>query len=207
MILGTHSLAPEIADLAADAGREVAAFAENLDPDRCKEELHGLPVLWIDDLSGFASTHEAVCGLGTTRRSLFVDQVAKLGMDFATIIHPTARVSTKSHIGEGSIVSAGAVIAAYSVIGRHVLINRGVLIGHDTRVGDYASIQPGANVAGLCSIGEATWVGIGAVVSDRVNVGANSVVGAGAVVITDVPDNVTVVGVPARVVKKGIEGR
>ena len=69
------------------------------------------------------------------------------------------------------------------------------------------TIQPGANVAGACHIGQATYIGMGAIVIDHITVGSHSVVGAGAVVTKDVPDNVVVVGVPARVVKENIAGK
>jgi acetyltransferase-like isoleucine patch superfamily enzyme len=46
-----------------------------------------------------------------------------------------------------------------------------------------------------------THIGIGAAVLPGIKIDKNSVVGAGAVVTKDVPDNVTVVGVPARVNK------
>jgi len=207
LILGTWMLALEVADLAADAGFEISGFVENLDPERCVEPLEGLPVHWIDDAAAFAGTHLAVCALGTTHRYRFVEQAARLGFRFATVVHPSARISTRSRVGEGAIVSAGAVIAAYSSIGRHVLLNRGVLIGHHTEIGDYVSIQPGANVAGVCTIGERAFVAMGAVVIDHVKVGAGSIVGAGAVVTKDVPEKVQVVGVPARVVKENVEAR
>jgi acetyltransferase-like isoleucine patch superfamily enzyme len=44
------------------------------------------------------------------------------------------------------------------------------------------------------------YIGVGAIILPGVTVGHNAVVGAGAVVTRDVPDNATVVGVPARVV-------
>ncbi|MGD0272949.1 MAG: acetyltransferase [Gaiellaceae bacterium] len=207
LILGTRMLALEVADLATDAGFEIAGFVENLDPERCVESLEGLPVHWIDDVAAYADTHLAVCALGTTHRHRFVEQAAQLGFRFATVVHPSARVSTRSRVGEGTIVSAGAVIAAHSTIGRHVLVNRGVLIGHHTEIADYVSIQPGANVAGACRIGERAYIAMSAVVIDRVTVGSYSVVGAGAVVTKDVPENVQVVGVPARIVKENVEGR
>ncbi len=47
-------------------------------------------------------------------------------------------------------------------------------------------------------------IGMGAIVIDHINIGANSVVGAGAVVTKDVPANVQVVGMPARIVKENI---
>lgn len=208
LVLGTRTLALEIADLAADIpGLRVAGFVENMEPERCATPLAGLPVHWVDDVRKFADDHVAVCGLATTRRGRFVDQVAALGLRFATIIHPTARVSRTTAVGEGSIVSAGVVVGAYSEIGRHVLVNRGALVGHHTEIGEFVSIQPGANVAGACTIGSRTYVGMGAVVLDHVTVGSGSVVGAGAVVTRDVPDNVQVIGVPAHVVKEGVDGR
>jgi UDP-perosamine 4-acetyltransferase len=45
-------------------------------------------------------------------------------------------------------------------------------------------------------------VGIGATVIEKVRIGAGAFVGAGAVVIRDVPDNVVVAGVPARILRE-----
>jgi len=62
-------------------------------------------------------------------------------------------------------------------------------------------------VAGLCKIGDATYVGMGALILNTISVGSNSVVAAGAVVTRAVPDNVLVLGIPAVIVKEGIEGK
>ena len=208
LILGTRTFAPEIADVASDVpGVEIAGFVENIDRARCSETLEGLPVLWVDDVAALARNHLAVCALGTTQRSRFIEQVSALGMRFATIVHPTARVSRNSKVGEGSIVCPGVVVATRTTIGRHVILNRGALIGHHTTVGDYCSIMPGANIAGACAIGEATYVGMGALVLDHHTVGSRSVVAAGSVVTRDVPDNVQVMGMPAKIVREQIEGR
>jgi acetyltransferase-like isoleucine patch superfamily enzyme len=43
---------------------------------------------------------------------------------------------------------------------------------------------------------------MGAIICPGVTIGRNAVVAAGAVVTTDVPDNVVVGGVPAKVIKK-----
>ena len=48
---------------------------------------------------------------------------------------------------------------------------------------------------------------MGAIVIDKTHVGAHAVVGAGAVVTKDVPNNVQVVGVPARIVKENVAGK
>lgn len=207
LVLGTRMLSQEVADIATDAGFDVVGFVENLERERCREKLNGLPIHWFNDIGELAATHYAICGLATTHRDRYVADVAQLGLRFATVVHPAARVSSTSTLGDGTIVSAGAIIGAHTVVGSHVLVNRGVMVGHHTRIGHYTSLQPGANVAGACRIGDRTYVGMGAVVIDHLTVGSGSVVGAGAVVVKDVPDNVQVVGVPARVVKHELDGK
>ena len=50
-------------------------------------------------------------------------------------------------------------------------------------------------------IGDNVWVGYGAQIMSGVSVGSNVIVGAGAVVTKDVPDNVVVGGIPAKVIR------
>ena len=208
LILGTHSFAEEVADLIAEIpDYRVTGFVENMERARCDETLDGLPIIWVDSLPQYAKSHRAVCALGTTFRSRFTDEAAAHGVQFVTVVHPSARVSPSSSLGEGSIVSAGVIVGARTSIGRHVIMNRGALVGHHTEIADYVSVMPGANIAGRCRIGEATYIGMGAVVIDNITIGAHSVVGAGAVVTKNVPDNVQVLGLPARIVRENINGR
>lgn len=48
---------------------------------------------------------------------------------------------------------------------------------------------------------EGAQVGVGASIKQNITIGKWSIVGAGAVVINDVPDNVVVVGNPAKIIK------
>jgi acetyltransferase-like isoleucine patch superfamily enzyme len=57
-------------------------------------------------------------------------------------------------------------------------------------------------IGGKTRIGDRTWLGIGATLIDKVSVGTGCVVGAGAVVVSDLPDRVLAVGVPARIIRK-----
>jgi len=208
LILGTRTLAVEIADIISELPNvQLAGFVENMEQQKCEKTLENLPVYWIDDAAKLSKTHCAVCALATTHRKRFIEQVSAFNMPFATIVHPTARISAKSSLGEGTIVSAGVIIGAYTNIGRHVIINRGALIGHHTKISNYVTIQPGANIAGLCNIAEGAYIGMGAIVLDRISIGTHSIIGAGAVVTKDVPDNVQVIGIPAKIVKENIEGK
>jgi acetyltransferase EpsM len=208
LILGTRTFAVEVADLATTIpGVHVAGFVENMDPSRCQQPLEGLPVYWIDEVEPLSGSHRAVCALSTTLRSRFIEQAAKKGLRFATLVHPAATVSKRSEVGEGSILGAACVVGAHSTLGSHVIVNRGALIGHHTTIGRFCSIQPGANIAGACAIGEATYVGMGALILDHVTIGSHALVSAGALVTRDVADHTQVMGIPARVVKTDIEGR
>lgn len=207
VVLGTTSFSEAVAENAALAGFEVAGFVENLSRERCAEPLCDLPVHWIDDAAALADTHEAICGLGTTKRSIFVEQAAALGFRFTTVVHPTAFVAPSTTLGAGVYVGPHVAIGSSCRIGNHAIVLQGSLIGHHVEIGDYSSVMMGANVAGSTRIGEATWIATGAIVVDHVNVGSRAVVAAGAVVVEDVPDGVQVVGIPARIVKEVPDGR
>lgn len=207
LVLGTSDFAIQNAALAEEIpGVEVAGFVENLDRERCEGSVEGIPVFWIDDIAAMAATHQVVCGLGTTRRHVFIEQAKQLGMPFATLVHPAAQVSPRCTIGEGCIVGAGAVLAPYARIGAHVYVNRGALIGHHTEIGNFSTISPGSNIAGFCRLGARTYIGIGAIICDHLTVGDGTMVNAGSLVTKDVPARVQVAGAPARIKKENFEG-
>ncbi len=214
LILGSRIFAEEVADLVVQEGvHELAGFVENLEQERCNSMLLGLPVHWIDDLGvqaetgDLAETHQAVCAISTNKRRAFVEQIASLGFQFARIRHPSAVVSPASTIGSGCVISAGVVIGTSSDIGEQTILNRGVLIGHHTTVGRFVTISPGANIAGCVSIGDGAYIGMGATVLDRMEIGAGALVGAGSLVTKSVPAGTQVMGVPARVIRDGVQGR
>jgi acetyltransferase EpsM len=207
LILGTGPFATQLAALVCEIpGFEATGFVESNERRLSGTLLEGLPVHWVDEISHLAATHQTIAALGTTHRSRFVAHVARLGFEFATLVHPRAWVGPKVAVGEGTLILPGANIAPYAAIGRHVLINRGVLIGHHTAIGDFVTLSPGANVAGNCRVGDAAYLALGAIVLNDLTIGAHAVVGAGAVVTRPVPDGVQVLGVPARVVREQIGG-
>ena len=120
------------------------------------------------------------------------------GLTAPVVVHPTATVGSDVHLGPGSVVMAGARITTNFVGGRSLQVNVNATISHDGRVGDYVTISPGCHVSGNVQLADAVYLGTGCVVIPGVRIGARTVVGAGAVVITDLPSDVTAVGVPAR---------
>ncbi len=103
-------------------------------------------------------------------------------------IHPGARIGRRFFIDHG----AGVVIGETAEIGDDVTLYHGVTLGGTTwnpgkrhpTLGDHVVVGAGAKILGAITIGS------------RVRVGANSVV------VKNVPADRTVVGIPARVVRR-----
>ena len=81
-----------------------------------------------------------------------------------------------------------------------VIISSGCRIGKDCRI--HAGVNIGANAGSTeaATIGDRVYIGPGAKIVGAVTIGSASVIGANAVVTHDVPENVTVAGVPAVVI-------
>ena len=97
----------------------------------------------------------------------------------------------------------GAVVNALAHLERGVIVNTHASIDHDCRIGAFAHVAPGVALAGDVTVGEGALIGIGAAVVPGRTIGAWSTVGAGASVVGDVAPGETVVGVPARPLRRG----
>ena len=119
----------------------------------------------------------------------------------ATLIHQSAIVANCVTIGEGSLVVAGTVINAETKIGKGCIINTSSHVDHDCVIHDYVHIAPGSSLAGTINVGELSFIGIGSSVTPGINIGCNVTVGAGAIVISNVENDLTVVGCPAKILR------
>lgn len=116
--------------------------------------------------------------------------------------HPKALIGDCVSIGEGTCLCPGSVITTDVNIGKHCIVNVGASVSHDAVIGDFVNLNPGVRICGNVEIGRGSYIGAGATVIDKIKIGENVIVGAGAVVTQDIPDHVTAVGVPARVIKQ-----
>lgn len=117
------------------------------------------------------------------------------------ITHASSVISPSAVIGTGSVVLQGVMIQTFVKIGSYVILNTRSSIDHDSEIGDFVHIAPGAVLCGRVKVGEGTLIGAGAVILPGVRIGRWAQVCAGAVVFRDVKDGGVVIGNPARLIK------
>ncbi len=177
-----------------------------LDPQIEKgTEVSGIIVLGSDDMLSelFAKGIKNICiAVGSikdnNKRWMLYDKAKQSGYSVPALIHPEAVAAKDLQFSEGIQIMAGAVIQIGSSIGENTIINTGAVVDHDNKVGRHVHICPGAVVSGGCIIEDGAFIGAGATVIQGIRIGKNAIVAAGSVVINDVPDNSTVIGVPAK---------
>jgi serine O-acetyltransferase len=119
----------------------------------------------------------------------FLSQIGRFitGVD----IHPGALLGRRLFIDH----AAGVVIGETAIVGSDVTIYQGVTLGGTGK--GHGKRHP--------TVCDGVFVGNNANILGNITVGENSRVGAGSVVLTDVPPNSTVVGVPAHIVYRNGE--
>ena len=103
-------------------------------------------------------------------------------------IHPGAEIGRRVFIDHGM----GVVIGETSIVGDDVTLYQGVTLGGTGK--EHGKRHP--------TLEEGVIVGVGAAVLGDITIGARSRIGGGAVVVKDVPRDVTVVGVPGKIVRR-----
>ena len=144
-------------------------------------------------------------------KAVFFHQISnffyKAGFDLiARIISQTIRFFTGIEIHPGA------------KIGKNLFIDHGmgVVIGETSEIGDNVTIYHNVTLGGISpsidserqrhekrhpTIGNDVVIGSGAQIIGPIKVGNNSRIAANAVVVKDVPENATMVGIPAKAVK------
>ncbi|MBI1867924.1 MAG: acetyltransferase [Methylocystis sp.] len=130
------------------------------------------------------------------------DRLRDAGFTSVSLAHSTAWIDKRVQIGEGAQIMAGAIILTDVCIGRQCIVNTKASVDHEDILGDGTEVAPGATLCGAVETGVNVWIGAGAIVLPRRRIGDDAIVGAGAVVVKDVPPNVTVVGVPNKLMIK-----
>ncbi|MEH6627088.1 MAG: acetyltransferase [Motiliproteus sp.] len=202
LILGAGGHGHVVADAAVASNRwSSVAFLDDRFP-----ELKRAAQWAVVDVIGNAKKwkHEypqAVVAVGDNETRLQLSlQLELLGFDLVSVIHPSAAISTSSNIAKGSVMLANSVVNIGGSLGKASIVNTGAIVDHDCVIGEAVHISPGCNLAGAVSVGNNSWLGIGSSYLPGIVIGKYCTIGAGAVVLTDIPDNCTAVGIPAKII-------
>jgi serine O-acetyltransferase len=160
---------------------DVRSVLENDPAARSKLEVvlcyAGLHAVWFHRLNHWLWNHD----LRLAAR--WLSQFARLVTGIE--IHPAAEIGRRLFIDHGM----GVVIGETSIVGDDVTIYQGVTLGGTGK--EHGKRHP--------TVGKGVVIGSGAKVLGNITVGDNARVGAGSVVLRSVPENSTVVGVPAHI--------
>ena len=202
--------------------REIAAYL--LDDATTTQRLVGAfddactaPAVWhgsnllgkVADLARFCAQEGEVefiiaVGKNEVRRSIAL-RIESMGLPNLkpwTVRHHTAWTGWGVGIGAGTLLAPNSIVTTNSQIGRHSILNVKASVSHDCKVGDYCNLNPNSTICGNVQLGDGCDIGAGATVIESRRIGAWSVIGAGAVVTEDLPEGVTAVGVPARIIRR-----
>ena len=201
---------------ASDFGEEIAQLVYDINQTQEKWKLLGFlddnESLWAMERSGIPVLGgrawlaaekrdlQVVIAIGNVRaRKIIATTVEDFGYQCPPLIHPSVLLANNVKVGNGSLICARSILSTHVSIGNHTIINMGCIVGHNSQVGTYTTVNPHTSIAGGVKVGESVYIGIGATVIDKVMIQDGATIGAGSAVMSEIPENTTAIGVPARV--------
>jgi len=203
LILGAGGHARVVGSILLANNENILGFVDPIYHDNTKITIFGKPLIGNDSYLNTMKHYTINCALGIgdnyKRQELFA-KINKVQF-LPAIVHPCAQIDNFVSVDDGSIIANGAIISVDAKIGKGVIVNTGAIIDHECEIGDFSHISVGTRIAGKVTIGAFCFIGIGASIIDGIKIGKNSIIGAGSVVLEDVPENVLIAGVPAKIIK------
>ena len=156
---------------------------------------------WASTLNDYGIKKALITTADPKKRILQIQYAKENNIELINAIHPTVIIMEDAIIDENVIIHAGSLIGYRSEIFSGSIISYKSVINHHCVLQTCSTIDAGVILAGNVSVGEFTTIHTGTVIINRKSIGENSIIGAGSVIIDDVPDNVTVVGAPGKIIK------
>lgn len=208
LIIGAKGFAKEVLEVLYKKNQiKKIAFYDDISDDIPDKLYTKFPVLRSEkEAEVYFSTidNQFTIGVGNPiiRKKLY-DKFSLLGGLLTSTLSLDAKIGNHDvTIGEGANILNGAIISNSVTIGKGCIIYYNSIITHDCILGDFVEISPSVNVLGRSVIGSFCQIGTGTIILPDIKIGENVIIGAGSVITKNVPDNVMVVGVPAKIVKE-----
>lgn len=206
-ILGVGRNTASILDLVEDCNFRVEGLL-HYNTERIGElfsgyTINGCSEEWLEKPSLAGMNFVLSMGDIPVRKELYERIIAR-GGSFPSLIHPTAIVSKRAHLGNGVLIMPQSIVQADVCIGDNTVITMNSTIAHSTTIGSHCFISGHSLIGAYMQIEDEVMIGQGCtLVSGAVNVvGRNSVLGAGSVLRADMKPNAVYLGNPARFMKE-----
>lgn len=205
LIVGAKGFAKEVLEIVAPNYWKISLYDDiNVNEDLLYgkyEILHN-----IQQVEDFFKSNGGLFTIGIGNPHLrfkLYNKFLNLGGVFASTISINSEIGSEDiHIGKGCNILSGSKISNSVRIGKGSIIYYNAVITHDCEIGEFVEISPSVNILGRVTIGNFTQIGANATILPNIKIGNNVIVGAGSVVTKNVPDDVVIFGVPARINKQ-----
>ena len=165
----------------------IIGFADD-DPALASGSIEGYPLLGTPEKASCDHPGAAVfvaVGDNATREKVY----RRLrGHDFPVVIDPSAEVAPTVEMRYGTFVGPRAVGAE---LGKFVIVNARAGVGHDSKLGDFSQVCPGATLSGHTIVGEHAYLASNACTVPGVKIGARAKIAAGLPVYANVGEGET----------------
>lgn len=124
-------------------------FADDSWPQRT--DIAGFPIVTnINNIANVVSDISAtIPAVGNNQlRQEWFQLLENLSVPIATVVHPSAIISSNVEIGDGVTIMAGCVVGIDVKVGDGAIINMASSIDHDTYIGEFAHLSVGVKVVG-----------------------------------------------------------
>jgi len=117
------------------------------------------------------------------------------------------RVIIESNVQIGSLCTVDRGSLTDTVIGEFTSIDNQVQIAHNVKIGNYCIIAAQSGIAGSTVIGNQSTIGGQSGISGHLRIGNNVKIGGKSGVISDIKDNMVVMGYPAKNIREFVRTR
>lgn len=136
------------------------------------------------------------------------ERVLADGFPLFSVYADNSVIADDANIGEGSVISDFSIVKSNNVrIGRGFHCNTYSHVAHDCVLGDFVTLAPRVSLNGRVEVEDEVYFGTGATVlpgkpGRHMRIGRGAVIGAHALVTSDVSAGATMIGIPAKPLRR-----